>query len=72
MINYTRMSKVARVEVISTGARRRWTLDEKQRIVAESFDGPRRLSETARRHGLSESQLFTWRRLAAGAARRGR
>ena len=58
------MSKVARVEVISTGSRRRWTLDEKQRIVAESFGGPRRVSETARRHGLSASQLFTWRRLA--------
>ena len=58
------MSKVARVEVLSIGSRRRWTLDEKRRIIAESFDGPRRVSETARRHGLSASQLFTWRRLA--------
>lgn len=58
------MSKVARVEVLSIGSRRRWTLDEKRRIVAESFDGARRVSETARRHGLSASQLFTWRRLA--------
>jgi transposase len=58
------MSKVARVEVLSIGSRRHWTLDEKRRIIAESFDGPRRVSETARRHGLSASQLFTWRRLA--------
>lgn len=58
------MSKVTRLEVISTGSRRRWTLEEKQRIVAESFGGPRRVSETARRNGLSASQLFTWRRLA--------
>jgi hypothetical protein len=28
--------KVAWLDVISSGAPRRWTLDEKQRIVAES------------------------------------
>jgi transposase len=50
--------------MISTGARRRWTLEEKQRIVAESYAGPRLVSATARRNGLSASQLFTWRRLA--------
>jgi transposase len=56
--------KVARLDVISSGARRRWTLDEKQRIVAESYAAPRQVSATARRNGLSASQLFTWRRLA--------
>jgi transposase len=56
------MSSVSRLEVISTGARRRWTLAEKRRIVAESYSGP--VSATARRNGLSASQLFTWRRLA--------
>lgn len=58
------MSKVSRLEVISTGARRRWTLEEKQRIVAESYGMPRIVSAMARRNGLSPSQLFTWRRLA--------
>ena len=58
------MPKVSRLEVISTGARRRWTLAEKQRIVAESYDGRRQVLATARRNGLSGSQLFTWRRLA--------
>jgi transposase len=58
------MPKVTRLEVISTGARRRWTLAEKLRIVAASHDGRRQVSATARRHGLSASQLFTWRRLA--------
>ena len=58
------MRKISRLEVIETGARRRWTPEEKQRIVAESFDAPRIVSATARRHGLSPSQLFTWRRLA--------
>ena len=58
------MSKVSRLEVIQTGARRRWSLEEKLRIVAESERGRRQVSATARRYGLSTSQLFTWRRLA--------
>jgi transposase len=58
------MSKVSRLEVIQAGARRRWTLAEKQRIVAESESGPRQVSATARRYGVLPSQLFTWRRLA--------
>ena len=64
MTSHTIMPKVSRLEVIATGARRRWTVEEKQRIVAESFETPRRVSATARRHGLSTGQLFTWRRLA--------
>jgi transposase len=64
MTDHTPISKISRLEVVSTGARRRWTLEEKQRIVAESYDGPRLVSVTARRNGLSASQLFTWRRLA--------
>jgi len=58
------MPQVSRLEVITTGSRRRWTLEEKQRIVAESFSGQRVVSATARRHDLSTSQLFNWRRLA--------
>ncbi len=57
------MSSVSRLEVIATGSRRRGTLDEKHRIVAESYRAPRIVSATARRHGLTPSQLFTWRRL---------
>jgi len=58
------MSKVSRLEVIQSGARRRWSAEEKGRIVAESESGPRQVSATARRHGLRPGQLFTWRRLA--------
>ena len=58
------MPKFSTLEVIETGSRRRWTLGEKQRIVAESFSAPRLVSATARRHGLSNSQLFNWRRQA--------
>jgi transposase len=57
------MAKLSRLEVIETGARRRWTLEEKLRIVAESSRGPRLVSAVARRHGLSANQLFVWRRL---------
>jgi transposase len=63
MIEHTTMSKVSRLEVIQTGARRRWTPEEKRRIVAESAGAPRLVSATARRYGLSAGQLFTWRRL---------
>jgi len=65
MTEHTPISSVSRLEVITTGARRRWTLDEKRRIVAESYRAPRIVSATARRHGFTPSQLFTWRRLAS-------
>ena len=63
MVSHSPMSSVSRLEVIATGSRRRWTLEEKRRIVAESYGAPRIVSATARRHGLTPSQLFTWRRL---------
>ena len=58
------MPKISHLEVIATGARRRWTTEAKQRIVAESYAVARNVSATARRHGMSASQLFTWRRQA--------
>jgi Transposase len=58
--------KLTRLDVISSGARRRWTLDEKQRVVAESYAAPRQLSATARRNGLSAACLFTKRFEFAG------
>jgi len=64
MTGHTTIAKVSRLEVIETGARRRWPLDQKRRIVAESQAGARQVSATARRHGLSPALLFTWRRLA--------
>jgi transposase len=48
--------------VVETGRRRRWSEDEKLRIVAESLSGPRLVSATARRNGISPSLLYTWRR----------
>ena len=60
--------EVQRLDVINTGRRRRWNLDEKLRIVGESFQGHRQVSATARRHDISPSLLFSWRK----AFRRGR
>jgi transposase len=51
-----------RFEVITgIGRRRRWTEEDKARIVAESLDPATTASAVARRHGLHVSQLFTWR-----------
>jgi transposase len=50
-----------RLEVVETGRRRRWSDDEKLRIVLESLETPRAISSTARRHGISRSLLMTWR-----------
>jgi transposase len=53
---------VEKLEIVETGRRRRWSDEEKLRIVTESLSGSRLVSETARRHGISPGQLFTWRR----------
>ena len=48
--------------ILETGCHRRWSDDEKLRIVTESLAGPRLASATARTYGVSPGQLFTWRR----------
>jgi transposase len=59
---------VRRLEVFTgSGRRRRWTADQKARIVAESYDGGESICAVARRHGLTPQQLFGWRRAARRA-----
>src|SRR3954449_12261729 len=67
----TKVDSFRRIEVITgVGRRRRWTDEEKARIVAESLDPATTSSAVARRYGLHASQLFVWRQqLAAAAAR---
>ena len=55
-------SAFERLEIVETGRRRRWSEDEKLRIMTESLSGSRLVSATARRHGISRSQLGTWLR----------
>jgi len=59
------VSNVRRIELITgTGRRRRWSSDDKARIVVESLKPGANVSEVARRNGLSPQQLFAWRRVA--------
>jgi transposase len=47
--------------ITGVGRRRRWSEEDKARIVAESLDPATTSSAVARRYGLHASQLFTWR-----------
>ena len=53
------------VEII-TGRerRRRWSLQDKARLVTETNEPGAMIRAVAARHGVSESLLFTWRRQA--------
>ena len=54
-----------RIEVFTgVGRRREWTGGQKAAIVAESYSGQDSVCDVARRHGLTPTQLFTWRRTA--------
>jgi transposase len=54
-----------RVEVLGgVERRRRWSSDEKTRLIEETLVAGAKVSEVARRNGVSASLLFTWRRQA--------
>lgn len=53
-----------RSEIITIERRRRWSLLEKQEIVAETLKPGASVSAVAQRHGLHPSQLFAWRKVA--------
>jgi transposase len=51
-----------RIEVITRGERRRrWSLEQKQSIVAESLTANTTITATARKHGIGTGQLYGWR-----------
>ena len=59
------VTDLRRIELITgAGRRRRWSSEDKARIVVESLEPGVSVSEVARRHGLSPQQLFGWRRKA--------
>jgi transposase len=59
---------VRRFEVIDGAAgRRRWSADDRARILEETLVPGAVVSVVARRHGLTPQQLFTWRREARQA-----
>lgn len=54
-----------RIEVLmGPGRRRRWSAEEKARIVAETLEPGARVSEVARRWQVCPQQVFGWRRQA--------
>src|SRR5579862_1240274 len=54
-----------RIEVFTgAGRRREWSAEQKATIVAESYGGTSSVCDVARRHGLTPTQLFAWRRAA--------
>jgi transposase len=60
---------VQRFEIFTGAGRRRvWSANDKAAIVAESFSGCETVCAVARRHGLSPSQLFAWRRVLRSVA----
>jgi len=51
-------------KVLGVERRRRWSQDEKARIVEETLMPGAVVCEVARRYGVAQSLLFTWRRQA--------
>jgi transposase len=51
-------------KILGVERRRRWSKDEKARIVEETLIPGAMVSEVARRHDVAQSLLFTWRRRA--------
>ena len=51
------------IEGAQPGRRRRFTAEEKRRLVAEASEPGSSISLVARRNGVSSSLLFGWRRL---------
>ena len=53
-----------RIEII-TGTPRRWTAEQKLRIVEESHQSGESISAVVRRRGVAANLLYRWRRLTA-------
>ena len=59
---------IRRVEVLTgPGRRRRWSADDKARIIAETAQPGAVVSEVARRWQVTPQQVFDWRRQARRA-----
>lgn len=59
---------MSEVEVLAVQRRRRFTAEEKQRMVQETYQPGSTLSQVARANGVSPSLLFRWRKLAGAGA----
>ncbi|AKJ67992.1 transposase [Pandoraea thiooxydans] len=59
----TRNTQAIEVVTVSQERRRRWSAQEKASLVKETYEPGMSVSLVARRHGISASQLFNWRKL---------
>jgi transposase len=58
-----------RIEVITRGERRRrWSVEQKREIAAESLKPGISSITVARRYGISSGQLYTWQRHLLGSS----
>ena len=57
---------MAQIEIFRGQARRRWSLEAKRRLVAETLVPGATVHAVAQRHGVNTSQLFTWRKRFRG------
>ena len=53
---------MAQVEIFRGQARRRWSDEDKRRLVGETLAAGGTVHGVARRYGVNTSQLFTWRK----------
>jgi transposase len=48
--------------------RRRWTAEQKLKIVLETLQSDQKLAEICRREGISPTQVYHWRKRLLGSA----
>ena len=62
-MSMTRKNQTIEVVTVSEERRRRWSVQEKAALVKETYEPGMSVSLVARKHGISASQLFNWRKL---------
>ncbi len=61
-------ARTPRIELITRGERRRrWTIEQKQMIAAQSLAHGASATEVARQHGIGTGQLYNWRKALLAA-----
>lgn len=63
---------LSRMEVVEVGRRRRWSNEQKLRIVNEASAAGVSLRAVARRHDVAPAQIYDWRRKFFGPSRAAR
>lgn len=62
-MSMTSNKQTIEVVTVSEERRRRWSAQEKAALVKETYEPGMSVSLVARKHGISASQLFNWRKL---------